>query len=253
MDLLIDIGNTRLKWCLLEADKITNISALICTQQLNVHLIAAWNNLPQPHHIIISSVASTLITDTVINVISCCWNNSTPIIASVRANFRGLTIAYSNPYQFGVDRWLALLATLKHGTGAAVVADCGTAVTIDVLNSANQHLGGLIIPGLKLLWNAIFNGTDITPVGVPVTFDMLGQNTGECIAAGAVQAIVGAIETTYIHLASPTNSPRLLITGGDAAIISKRLSVPHLIVPELVFEGLSVLLADFTGEYINVV
>lgn len=248
MDLLIDIGNTRLKWCLLEADKLTNISALVCTQQLNAHLIAAWNNLPKPQHIIISSVASSLITDTVTTVISTVWNNSTPIIASVQSNFRGLTIAYSNPRQLGIDRWLGLLATLKHGTGAAIVADCGTAVTIDVLNSANQHLGGLIIPGLKLLWNAIFSGTGIPPVAVPVSFGILGQNTGECIAAGAVQAIVGAIETTYTQLASHTDSPRLLVTGGDAIIISKHLSVPHLIVPELVFEGLAVLLSDFTLE-----
>jgi len=250
MNLLIDIGNTRLKWCLFEANELSNSSALVCANQLHERLIAAWNNLSIPRQIIISSVAAPAITNVVISVIAILWNN-TPIIAQVQQNTCGLTTCYSNPAQLGIDRWLVLLAAIKRGTEAAVVVDCGTAVTIDVLNSYGQHTGGLIIPGLKLLWKTIFNGTGISPMEFPVSFNTLGKNTGECIAAGAVQAIVGAIETTYRQLANQESSPRLLVTGGDAIIISKHLTTSHLIIPNLVFEGLLSLLINCKSHLQN--
>jgi type III pantothenate kinase len=241
MNLLIDIGNTRLKWCLLIANEFSNSSTLICTDKLNEDLFIAWKNLIVPQNVIIASVATSVINKVVTSIITALWNIE-PVFVKVQPNICGVTTNYSNPSQLGIDRWLALIATRRRGAKSAVVVDCGTAVTIDVLNNFGHHIGGLIIPGLRLLRQSIFDHTNIPYLNLSNDFNLLGQNTGECIAAGTVQAIVGTIEIVHKRAMVDNGiSPRLILTGGDAVIIAIYLTIPHSIIPELVFEGLAAL------------
>lgn len=237
MNLLIDIGNTRIKWCWLDSGKLMNFQALPHTDNLNVTLYTIWAKSAKPSNILIGCVA-TPATLTIINsVILQLWNCK-PTLIQIQQNVYGVAIGYDNINQLGIDRWLAMLAARQRYINPIIVVDCGTAVTIDVLNETGQHLGGLIIPGLNLLWKTIFNNTAIMPIVMPLKFGMLGLNTGECIAAGSLQAIAGAIELTYNRVNTTMNAPSLILTGGDAITIAKRLSVPYIIISELVLEGL---------------
>ncbi|HID72512.1 TPA: type III pantothenate kinase, partial [Candidatus Micrarchaeota archaeon] len=72
----------------------------------------------------------------------------------------GVSNSYDQPARMGVDRWLAMLAAFNHYRGNLCVIDCGTALTFDVVSAAGKHIGGLIMPGVRLQQNALREHTD---------------------------------------------------------------------------------------------
>ena len=115
------------------------------------------------------------------------------------------------------------------------MVDCGSAITVDILDTRGQHLGGMIAPGLLLMREALRQGTALPPVPGGV-IDILGDDTQAAIQAGTTVALLGLIERACRQ--APPNA-RLLLTGGDAEQLASLMAAPYELCPDLVLEGLA--------------
>ena len=158
----------------------------------------------------------------------------------------GVTSHYGAPQQLGVDRWMALLAARNRHHDACLVVSVGTAMTVDALAADGQFLGGIIVPGIALTGQALQQGTALVGQtdGQIRTFPC---NTADAVRTGAVLAMAGAISLMYARLSSLSAArPRCLLTGGDAGLPMPLLQFDAECVPDLVLEG--VLLAATAGR-----
>jgi type III pantothenate kinase len=149
----------------------------------------------------------------------------------------GIRNGYEHPEQLGADRWAALIGARVLHYGDCLVVMCGTATTIDLLRTNGCFEGGLILPGLDLMRQALVAGT----AGLPDTegsFAEKPRNTAAAIASGALQATAGAIERMFAQL-DPAHDPRCLLSGGVAGMVSPRLTCPQRVINNLVLDGLA--------------
>ena len=158
----------------------------------------------------------------------------------------GVQCAYRDHGRLGIDRWLALLAGWSLAAGPCVVVDAGTALTLDWVDRSGQHQGGLILPGLRLGIGALLQGTS----NVLVDFDKLdqaevlpGRNTTDAVYNGALFAQVATVEYALKQLQQQEPAAKLLITGGDGALVGRHLGCHYQFIEDLVFQGMR-LLAD---------
>ena len=226
MYLLLDIGNTREKAALFNADSITALPQLTADSLKQLPLIAVY--------------------------FACVANDSRPSAVKVRleldhipwrqvcseAQAFGVTNCYAEPHLLGVDRWLALLGAQKLFAGKAVmIVDAGTALTIDWLDEQGIHQGGWIMPGLRLQQQSVvqqtakvFNKELLDARVIP------GRETVSCLQNGCLAAVIGAIQQGWLL----GRAERLVLTGGDALYLKPQLA--DLVVttePLLIFQGLA--------------
>ena len=200
-----------------------------------------WSNLDRPARILVSNVAGDEAATRLAAVVGELWG-LTPNFAATLANGYGVSIAYDNPKQLGVDRWLAMIAAFNTAKTPVLVVDCGTAVTLDAIDQRGKHLGGVIAPGMAMMWDSLFSRTRIPGVEQKIFNGPLGTNTAQCVAAGAQQSVAGLIERVYRQLPGQSQGNwQVLLTGGDAGRLVKQLNLPVELRPQLVFEGLDLL------------
>lgn len=234
MLLVIDMGNSRGKWGL----TLPGASGLLRTGSFDMtsdmETVLGRQDLPLASlkSVLISSVAR----ETCYQQVSAWLQANTPATVRrfiSRARAFGVTNGYRNPEQLGADRWAALIAAWRIIQGRVLVADCGSAVTLDLLAADGRHLGGYIFPGLQMMRRALHQGT----AGLPEVKDGnigLAVNTDDAIAAGTLLAVTAAIESI---VARHKNLPCLL-TGGDAEAVGRYLQLPCQHEPDLVLKGL---------------
>jgi len=239
VDLCVDIGNTNLKWSCLEEGILSPVQSLRHATQNMQGLEDAWSVLPPPQRILAANVAGWKVEQMVNKVSRSLWQLE-PRFPEPTQEVCGVTIAYADPKRLGVDRWLTLLAVHSTSMTPALVLDCGTAVTLDAIDGTGRHLGGLILPGLRMMWDSLFSGTRIPPSSFTAHHEMLGRDTAECIAGGALQALVGMTERLHRHLCGTLGeAPLIVLTGSDASKIGEQLELDHECRPDLVLQGLT--------------
>ncbi|MDD5272089.1 MAG: type III pantothenate kinase [Methylovulum sp.] len=241
MNLLIDMGNSRLKWA--QASQGQWLSGLaIGNQQLDeATLRQAWQALPTPQQIGIACVSASPLLALVQRVATTLWPDAPIIQVQAQKQAFGVTNAYQQPEKLGVDRWLALLAAHRYYPAAACVVDCGTAITVDLLEANGEHRGGYISPGLTLMKQALAQGTNALPFSAGHYPEHPAQSTEAAIHGGTLLAARGLIE----HVLATRSAPnQLLLTGGDAHIIAEHLNIPALIDSDLVLRGLAIALGE---------
>jgi type III pantothenate kinase len=245
--LLVDIGNTNLKWILhadLEGGHAAHCHAWDATT-LPALLNAQWSRLPLPQRVVMASVAGPADNRLIADWVTAQWGSS-PTWVTTTAAARGVTNGYDDPAQLGVDRWAALVAAHHLFSGCKCVVDVGTALTCDVLTGDGRHLGGMISPGLTLMHTSLATATD----GVDPTIDDrgiadtgLGTTTGAGVHIGTLAALVGVIEHAQRYATSVCGLPvTVILCGGDAGRVLPGLdpgTVQH--EPELVLKGLALL------------
>jgi type III pantothenate kinase len=242
-DLLIDIGNTFLKWGLFRTgtDGVARENRLESGHALLEEipaLAAQFTRFRAPAKIVISNVAGTRVRSTVIRVIEVWPDAPAPHWVIPQAEQCGIVNRYRNPAQLGSDRWAALIGARQLlGAKPALVVVCGTATTIDFLTADGVFEGGVILPGVGLMLRALHMHTAALPDADGEYVEAPTQ-TVDAIASGCQHAQAGAIERLY-HLYTP-NQPGLmcLLSGGAARALSPRLTIPFELQDNLVLEGL---------------
>lgn len=162
--------------------------------------------------------------------------------------------AYENPEQLGADRFVAMIAAYNYAEGKpCIVIDCGTAVTIDAIDATGQHLGGLILPGLRVCSNSLLKGTQQLELNSQhnTSNSLLAKNTSQAILSGSYYGLSGAINETCSKIQKEmTNQLKRqdvvkIICGGDAVLLLPQLSRDFQIQTDLVMNGLKLIAEQF--------
>lgn len=240
--LYIDLGNSRLKWLYDQGDGISSMQALdYVDNNLHQQLSTTWITDASPEQVWIASVASSAACMQLTQWVETHWH-VLPHLMKVSETACGLKCGYRQPQQLGVDRWAALIAAYAHYPHGACVVDCGTAVTLDVVDGQGQHLGGFILPGVGTMQQALLQRTAIC-ANAEVEMGNLewGNDTDSCIALGTRKAIVALIEQSIERMqAAGICDPGLLITGGEVELIEPLLQVDCERRDALVLEGMKI-------------
>ncbi|MGH8476010.1 MAG: type III pantothenate kinase [Methylococcales bacterium] len=236
--LLIDIGNSRLKWAFHSADGLTpGMPMALVDGKFDFSQI--WNGLHRPSRILVSSVLGDSINHSLRQWTEHQWSVPIEFVRS-REKAHGVTNGYLNPKQLGVDRWVAMIAARGLYQEAVLIVDCGTAITADVLDGLGHHQGGVICPGVGLMRDALLRKSPALVLPTQGTRAVLGRDTGTGIASGTWIAAAGLIEKFLDDAQQLLGSRlKLLVTGGDAALVSEKLRVDHVHIPDMVLTGLA--------------
>ena len=233
--LLIDVGNTAIKWRLANAevlldagDSVSDVSSLCEAVEAERWGVAG-----------LASVAGDAADAELIAALTASGARAVHC-ATAQSTCLGLVSSYAEPERMGVDRWLAMLAAHAHTEGASCVIDAGTAVTVDLVSAGGVHEGGYILPGADLMRRALSNETDrihVNALAAPAIVP--GNNTQACVTAGSWRAVMGAVESTMA--ACPGHRP--LLTGGSASTL-RDFGLVATYNPDLVMEGLRLWLSQ---------
>lgn len=163
-----------------------------------------------------------------------------PDFAAVERFCGNVKNSYKNVANMGVDRWLAMLAAFNDAEGPCCVVDCGSAITLDLVDGAGQHLGGYIVPGFHLMQEALSRKSPVLDVGdSPWNSLAPGLSTGGAIVNGLLSMVLGLVEGVARQHKDKA-SINWYLTGGDANLISPLVTWEHKVVPDLVMDGLAI-------------
>jgi type III pantothenate kinase len=249
--LLVDIGNSRVKWACAGNGPLSAPGAAV-HRGTDPALLAEWlTALPAGiDSIRLASVARNEVTAAVTELLERRYGRPVEHVETAAAA-GALRNGYRDWRQLGVDRWLALRAAHASSPDeAACIVDAGTAVTVDSLAPGGHHLGGLILPGMGLLEGLLDQaGTGLQaqntgdPDGnVPPSAQCYWQtDTSSARRHGPPLALAALVERACMALARiATPAPvRLLLTGGDAERLAGWLGRSVELRPLLVLEGLA--------------
>lgn len=240
MRLLLDLGNTRLKWALRDGDGWHARGAVSWSEDVALALHHAWREHSAPTAAFGASVVDGEREALVSAVVQARFAQPTTWLRTP-AEACGVRNAYAEPGRLGVDRFLAMVAAYDEGLAPCVLAGAGTALTLDALAADGRHLGGLIAPGPQLMQQALLGATARVLVDRPGDVLEAADNTPDAVVSGCWQAAAALIERFVAHQ-SPAlgGAPQLVLGGGDAEALHPLLAVPARISADSVLRGLAV-------------
>lgn len=246
MILLVDIGNSQIKWARLNGGKPAEIDAVLRGKTgIKRVLSKAWKSFENVERVVVANVGGSKIAEQLKEWTQSCWQVA-PEFLLTRSNSYGVRNAYSKPEMLGIDRWLTLIAVRQHYRGVrnkstTCIVDCGSAITIDVLAVDGKHLGGLIIPGLSTMPKLLMDNTsEINEITEEMEYSLLASTTSTAVNAGALYAAVAFIDRISADLAAAVKGDlKYVITGGDAPKIMPLLRDKYEHIPSLVLWGLA--------------
>lgn len=243
--LLVDAGNTRLKWAWLAAgqrseQQAKSYPAGADTIEAAQVIIAELLKEFAVQRLVIVHVLGDLFSAGLQQV--CRAHNCELALISSAANTYGIKLAYPNPAHLGADRLVGLAAARALANyKAAIIIDCGTAVTVDALTADGIHLGGLITPGLSLLSDVLIRRTKAKHMDA-LLFDnpkIFTDNTAAAMGSGCLFSLVGTIEGICQRMQHQmTEQPLKIICGGDAARVHTLLRGDFMLRPAALMDGL---------------
>jgi type III pantothenate kinase len=247
--LLVDIGNTRIKWSVWRGGRGG-------TQHAAAH--AGWTSADFARRVLagaggisrvlVASVASARVnrrfTLAAGDRVAC-----TPRFLRATRSAAGVVNAYREPWRLGVDRWAAIVAghDYFHPARAVCVVDIGTAITLDLVDERGRHRGGLIVPGPQLMVESLLGGTSgiRRRAGAGAAKSRRGRfarTTRDALECGARQAAAAVIDRFVLEAGMALlRRPALLLTGGAVKQVVPALQTRHHVVPDLVLRGLALL------------
>ncbi len=261
--LLVDAGNTRIKWAWIASD----VDALPVepgdtpwqhagarSHDQLAELVEDWRDCHAlgvaPPEVWISAVAGPALRDALTARIARVFDGARVRIATSEAETAGLRNGYREPTQLGTDRWVgAVGARSLWPDTALLLVTAGTATTLDIVSPDGLFAGGLILPGITLMMRALSRNTAQLPE-VDISYlsarDAVAppwaDNTQDAIALGCVTAQAGAIAQTWQALQSQYPGPaRCVLSGGARSALAPHLRMPFQMHDNLVLLGLQVL------------
>lgn len=239
MKLLLDLGNTRLKWAVLDRGTRIGQGAVAWSDDVESLLAAAWGPLDGVTHIYGASVVDAA-KEARVEAIANAIRARNVYWLRTPAEACGIRSAYAEPERLGVDRFLAMVWAFHDGDAPCVLVGVGTALTLDALDAEGRHLGGLIAPGPQLMQQSLWGATARVRPEPGRVLDA-ADNTADAVASGCWQAAVALIER-FVARMSPQlgGAPQVILGGGDAAQLQSLLAVPAKLTEDSVLRGLAV-------------
>ena len=255
MLLIIDAGNTRIKWALAMLPVPGSVERMPAAWHASGavfhdgidHLGSCWS-AQSIDAVIVSNVAGPALAGQLLAQLQALrnargsapavtWFAATATVAGINGN--GVSNGYRAPHQLGCDRLAALVgARALHRGRDLVVATCGTATTIDALRADGRFIGGMILPGPATMALSLARGTAQLPaldLAPPATATVVfADSTEAAIRSGCLNAQAGAIERAV----AAHGGAHCLLSGGAAAWVAPYLRCAFTLVDNLVLPGL---------------
>lgn len=232
MILELDAGNTFIKWRLLDLSGSVTERGRLLTAELSGY--AGW-----PDRTVCFARASSVAGVEVNQALSVSIRKHFGVslcFATTQAAQAGVTNSYTDPSRMGVDRWMVMLAAWQECQRSCCIVDCGSAITVEYLQSDGGHQGGYIVPGLRLLKSGLLKNTAEIQVDRSVEGFVTepGRDTSAAVTQGINLMFVALQEKLLREL--PADMP-LYITGGDGELFWQ-LAGRGVYRAELVMDGL---------------
>jgi type III pantothenate kinase len=237
--LLIDVGNSRLKWATAECKGPIKSAGDVSTARVTKSWIHALAKKHQNYSAVMACVVPKLIP-----ALRETFNDRLTVVSArmpigFAANFG---FRYPKPSELGADRIASAIAVCANNFFPAVVIACGTATAFTVVDAKGKFCGGAIAPGLQAQLEALIEATaqlPATKLRMPRT--ALAKSTRDAISAGVMLNYRGGIKEILAELLKTMPSrpkPSIILTGGNAHLIARNLGPGVKLRPLLVFEGL---------------
>ncbi len=243
MILLIDIGNTRIKWASLADGRLGRVRAAgHATWRVRdfERVFAAGVD-----RVVVSSVASSKLNGT-LSLAARRVAAPSPEFVTTPRRACGVTVAYLEPWRLGVDRFLAMIGAHEQAARSTCIVGVGTAMTIDLLDGTGRHRGGAIVPAPSLMVSSLLQGTSGIRARARGGADgrgaaLFARSTRAAVEQGARYAAAALVERAVreAHVLLG-RSPRVILTGGGARELQALIRVPSTLLPDLVLRGLAV-------------
>lgn len=266
--LLIDMGNQRLKWAMLDISPGQSVSELLSGLEKHTGTADITDSADSmfqrsrfeevvqhagiPARVFVSCVSAQRAWEELDQLSFDSWQIR-PVRVNSDATRIGLTNQYADPTQLGSDRWLAALAGYQlvckeRNKQAVIIVDAGTAVTVDLVD-AHQFKGGSILPGVAMMIKALGNSTgmiDISTVSQHIEAlrypEVVAVTSDAAVQAGALASVAGGVERCIAQMHQVCDgSVDVLITGGDAKLVTSMIDYTCETVPRLVLAGLALI------------
>ena len=213
MRLLVDYGNTRLKWALDGSHGIEPGAAFAHAGHAGEAALAGlWSTLPRPQSIHVASVVDAAREAALRSALVARFDREVEFVRSPPAAL-GIVNAYREPARLGVDRFLALAAVHAEAARAQVLVGCGTALTLDALDASGHHLGGLILPSPTLMRRALGVATARVGEAGGRLVEIAGD-TADAAWSGPALAAVAVVERFRAEVARRLGSAVALVGDG---------------------------------------
>lgn len=247
--LYIDIGNSRIKWALARGARLGRQRALPLAQFARfVRALRSTRNVQSVHAVCVAGLSVERRLRAALRLAGL----PAPRFARSSRRAAGVINAYRDPWRLGADRWVGMIGAwhLAGARRAVCAISAGTALTLDVVDAAGRHRGGLIAPGPEMMVGALLGRTrgiaaraagalrsKATPLAPPLAGD-----TRSAITMGSLLAAAGLVERCLDELRSRSRiSPAIYLTGGAAPELARLLSRRYQLCPDLVLRGLAVM------------
>ena len=230
MKLIIDIGNTLVKYAIFSSDEIVII------YKKNDVEISFMQELIQKHHVndvIISSVRDKVDGDFGIKTLY--LNHLTPF---------PITINYETPETLGNDRIANVVAaSVLYPNKNILIIDAGTCITIDFIDQNKEYQGGRISPGIEMRYKSLNKYTSNLPkLTISNTAQQIGKDTNSSIVSGVEKGVVAEIETIIDDFINENEDLFVIVTGGDTFFFENTLKNSIFADQNLVLKGLNEIL-----------
>ena len=249
--LLVDIGNTRVKWARMRGGRIGRGRAL-AHEGRPAAMATLSRQLPRDvQRVVAVSVAGRKLDVALAEAVRKRFGLRVEFITSTR-KAGGVVNGYRETWRLGADRWVAAIgAHAIAKTRPVLFAMAGTALTIDLVAGTGRHRGGAIIPGPPTMVTSLLSGTNgiRRRAGGLRAQQLAGKgrrlfadNTASALAAGAQFAAAAFIDRAYAEATQALGvRPLLLLSGGGAPILKRHLRSSARVLPDLVLHGLAAL------------
>jgi len=244
--LLVDIGNTRVKWARLRGARPGRMQATLHDGR-GAALATLVRRAPRDlKRIVVVNVAGVKL-ERALNAAARQRFGFTPEYIRPLRRAAGVTNGYRDTWRLGVDRWVGVIGAHAMANGRPVfVANVGTALTIDAVTARGKHIGGAIIPGPDTMKHSLLAGTHgirrRAQGGAAKSHRLFATDTASALAAGAVFAAAAFVDRAVEEATRTFRRPPLfLLTGGAAPTLGRYLIHSPRVVPDLVLRGLAVL------------
>jgi type III pantothenate kinase len=239
--ILMDIGNTNVAMATWSDEQRGDVEHIPTASFDTVvaRLESLWNSLPVTveRAVIICSVCPPVLARL---RETCASKGIEPVMAVGQELDSPIGLEVEEPGKVGTDRLCAAAGAYAKAKAACVVADFGTALTVDLVADNGVFLGGTILPGVALSARALHDHTAQLPlveVGCPT--ETLGKDTVSAIRNGIYAMMVGALrEITERYATDIGRWPPLIVTGGNAADIAQSAEFIDRVIPDLCLDGL---------------
>lgn len=244
MTLLVDIGNSRVKWARLGPGGLGEQAAADYSGWSIDDWRAALFAGPPVRRVLAASVARPE-AESALEVATRRATGRSVEFAATAPEAAGVRNGYADPTLLGVDRWLAVIGAWRRARAACVVADVGTAATIDVVAADGCHQGGFIVPGPALMVASLLGSTSDLAVhhaSSVATDPRTGPaaDTRDAIERGCRLAVAALVDRCVADVERATgDGTRLFLTGGAATEVWPFLATPAEHLPDLVLRGLA--------------